>query len=366
MMTNRKPITESEMAQVLARGEVLLPPLQITPSRSNAAGRLAGWDLELLITWSGMRANFVAECKANSTPKALEDAIRKCRDRTLPADLQPMVIMPYLRESQLYELEEENISGIDLCGNGYVIVPKQFAVFRTGQPNKFPTYAPIKNIYRRNTSMVARAFLTKPHYASVQEVHDVVNRKNLLVAHWHQTPIGLSTVSKALRGLEDDLIIDRSNGIRLIQADKLLEELKENYRPPRLARKLRMKVEVNSNELPRLIGDTARRLNLPIVATGLASVTRYAVMQRDEMLSIYSPQIDSLINALSATVADRFPNLELIETDEQLPFFDAKENTIPWASPIQTFLELSHGDKRDVEAAQQVRDSLIRQIGRNK
>jgi len=53
-----------------------------------------------------------------------------------------------------------------LCGNGVVGVPGEFFVFRTGAENRFPTYTPIKNIYRRNTSMVARALLTDPDFRS--------------------------------------------------------------------------------------------------------------------------------------------------------------------------------------------------------
>ncbi|MBW2311723.1 MAG: winged helix-turn-helix domain-containing protein, partial [Deltaproteobacteria bacterium] len=123
----------------------------------------------------------------------------------------------------LQELEREGISGIDLCGNGVVIVPGMFAVFRSGGKNRFPASAPIKNIYRKNSSMVGRVFVVRPVFNAVQDVCSEINQRNMLVNRWD--PMSLSTVSKALKTLEQDLIVERRGAIRLLQPDKLLEKL---------------------------------------------------------------------------------------------------------------------------------------------
>ena len=114
--------------------------------------------------------------------------------------------MPYLRESQLAELEKKQLSGVDLCGNGVIVVPGRVLVYRTGAKNQFPSYASIKNIYRKNTSMVGRALLAKPRYAEVQELRKEINARNVLVAYWGKTAMSLGTVSKALKGLEADQV----------------------------------------------------------------------------------------------------------------------------------------------------------------
>ena len=87
--------------------------------------------------------------------------------------------------------------GIDLCGTGVVVVPGMFAVFRSGEKNRFSSSAPIKNIYRKNSSMVGRVFLLRSGYETVQEICAEINRRNLLVNHWNKRPMSLSTVSKS-------------------------------------------------------------------------------------------------------------------------------------------------------------------------
>jgi hypothetical protein len=275
-----------------------------------------------------------------------------------------MLVMPYLRDSQLAELEQRGLSGIDLCGNGVVIVPDKLTVYRTGERNKFPSYSPIRNVYRKNTSMVGRTLLAKPWYSEVQELRDEVNTRNPLVTRWGKQAMSLSTVSKALKGMEEDLIVDRSEGIRLLQPDKLLEQLNLNYELPWRTSITTLKVNCGSQQLIGLLQEKSEQTNSPIMATGLSSVSRYAVMQRDDVLSVYCPRVAALTAALQAREDQRFPNLRLIETDEQSAFFDAREeNGFLWASPVQSYLELMVGDKRDQETAEQVRSYVLRRIG---
>lgn len=357
----RKIISEREIVKRLEAQGLLLPPLRFEVTKRLPPD--SKWDLLMKATWKNQRVRFAVECKALSTPKAFEDAIRQVQTAARPEGYLPLIIMPYLRESQLLELEQLVISGVDLCGNGVVLVPKQLAVFRTGAENQFPSYAPIKNVYRRNSSMVARALLSSPYFQSVQELNQFVNARSLLVTQWSETPMQLSTVSKALKQLEQDLIVDRSEGVRLVQAEKLLDQLQQNYERPRLRKRLALKLDESRGELVDLLNGEARSANLPIIATGLASLGRYAVMQRRDVLSIYCPQSAALTDRLRGKENERFPNVEILETDDQPVYFDAQgASGFPWASPVQTYLELMSGDKRDRETAQQVRKSIIRPV----
>ena len=83
-------------------------------------------------------------------------------------------------------------------------------------------------------------------------------------------------------------------------------------------------------------------------------------MQRKERLSLYCPEAKRVQAAIGGRETDRFPNIELIETLEQPLYFDARdESGFYWASPVQTWLELMRGDKRDQETAAQVRESIL-------
>ena len=172
--------------------------------------------------------------------------------------------------------------------------------------------------------------------------------------------MSFSTVSKSLKTLQEDLIVERNRFIRLLQPDKLLEKLRENYAAPNVRERVRLKVSESGGALLQLVQWQAKAMGLPFVATGTSSVIRYAVMQRGDMFSIYCPRVESLLERLSGSRSDRFPNLELLETEDETVYFDARqEEDFWWASPVQVYLELMAGDKRDQETAGQVESYIL-------
>ena len=361
MKKNKKIPTEKEMIEELRTGKVSLPPLSLRFLEGQlGAGGNCCRDGFVEASWRESTARFAIECKSISTPKAFQDGVNLLKSSSLPKGYQPMLFMPFLSELQLEELEREGISGIDLCGNGVVIVPVMFAVFRSGEKNRFSSSAPIKNIYRKNSSMVGRLFLIRPSYDTVQDICSEINRRNMLASRWNGRPMSVSTVSKALKALHEDLIVERNDKIRLLQADKLLEKLSENYAPPKIRERVSLKVTEGSATIQEILLRQSGQLNMPLVATGTSSVTRYAVMQRGDMLSVYCPRLEMLLEGLSGSQSDRFPNLELVETEDETVFFDAlQEGDFWWASPVQVYLELMAGDKRDREIAEQVKSFIL-------
>ena len=354
--------TEKEMMKQLRTGKVSLPPLQFRlleeePKR----GADYRFDAFIEASWGKKKARFALECKALSTPKAFRDGVNMLKTSLIPQGMGAMLFVPHLNDRQLEELEKEKISGIDLCGNGIVIMPETFSVFRNGGKNRFPYSAPIKNVYRKNSSMVGRAFLLVPEYDAVQGICREVNKRNPLASQWKKKAMNISTVSKVIKVLEEDLIISRGGGTRLLQPEKLLKKLNENYTPPEITNRVRMKV--SEGALTELLMKESQRLALPFVATGISSVGRYAVMQRGNMVSAYCPGLERLLENLSGNLSDRFPNLELLETEDETVFFDSRqEEGFWWASPIQVYLELMAGDKRDQETAEQVKSYIISKL----
>jgi hypothetical protein len=362
-MKTRNTPNQTTVAKWLKEGALALPPLRfaLREAESNCpdGGML---DFEIEAQWGDQSAVFAVAYKSLFTPKAFQQTLNQCRVARLPANRYPLVMLPYLRPEQLDELERNEISGVDWCGNGVVIVPDKMRVFRSGGRNQFATCSAIKNIYRKNTSMVPRLLLTVSRFTSVQEILAEVNRRNLFVQKADAPAMSMGTVSKALKQLEDDLIVGRNLEIRLLQADKLLEQLQQNYQPPK-ARTVRLKVDCEFTQLPQLVTTKLATSTDPLVATGLSSVSRYATMQREERLSLYCPEAKRVQAAIGGRETDRFPNVELIETLEQPLYFDARqESGFYWASPVQTWLELMRGDKRDQETAAQVRESILHTV----
>jgi hypothetical protein len=364
MIGIRKMPTEKEMIAQLRRGEVELPPL-VFRSLEDQPDIIGNRRLDALVeaSWGNSTVWFAVECKALSTPKVFRDGLNLLKTSALPKNYRPLLFLPYLSERQLQELEREEISGIDLCGNGVVVVPGKFAVFRSGNRNRFPSSAPIKNIYRKNSSMVGRVFLIRSNYGTVQEILEEINRRNLLIRRWDSKPMSFPTVSKSLKTLEGDLIVERNKFIRLLQPDNLLEKLHENYAPPYTRERVRLKVPGSDGAPQQVVQQQAQMLGLPVVATGASSVLRYAVMERGDMLSIYCPRINVLLERLPGSQTDRVPNLELLETDDETVYFDARqEMDFWWASPVQVYLELMAGDKRDQETAGQVKSYILNRL----
>lgn len=365
-MDLRKLPTQSEIREWLRQGSLKLPPARfVFRSMQPKSSTNPGWDFEVEAQWDDQTAVFAVTCKLLSTPMAFEQALNLCQAgvlRRIPGNRLPLIMLPYLRPEQLEKLEQAGISGVDWCGNGIMIVPGRFRVYRSGAPNRFASYSPIKNIYRKNTSLVARVLLATSRFTSIGEVLAEINRRDLLAEARGEAHVAMGTVSKALKRLEDELIIEREPELRLLQADKLLGELLQNYDPPK-ARPIRLKVECDFDRLPRLLSTKIETKSEPLVATGLSSVARFATMQREDIISLYCPDAERIVSLLGGRETERFPNVEIIETTERPFYFDARlDEGFLWASPVQTWLELMRGDKRDRDTADQVKDRILRGI----
>jgi hypothetical protein len=357
--------TEKEMLDQLRQGKVQLPPLTIRLLEDQPnVGEDKRIDAYIEAKWKRKSARFAVECKALSTPKFFQNSINYLKSLSLPKNVFPMLFMPFLGERQLKELEMEGISGIDLCGNYIVVSPGTFSVFRSGGKNRFPSSAAIKNVYRKNSSMVGRGFFVYSDFQSVQDIRATINQQNLLVNRWDKKPMSLSTVSKVLKTMVEDLIVTRAETIRLLQPDKLLEKLSENYSPPVVKKRIRLKISENNKSILKLLSEQSQQLDLPLIASGTSSVTRYTVMQRGDLLTVYCPKVEMLLNRLPGSQSDRFPNLELLETDDETVYFDARqEDGFWWTSPLQVYMELMAGDKRDQETAKQLKDLILNNTG---
>lgn len=84
---------------------------------------------------------------------------------------------------------------------------------------------------------------------------------------------------------------------------------------------------------------------------------------------MYADDLDELKRRVGEAwkPADRFANLQVVETRDPAPLFDARtdDDGVVFASPVQAYLELAaEGDKRDAEMADQVRARILRDLAR--
>ncbi len=351
-------LTEKEIANLIQT--LGFEPLKLTVLKQDykiAENTQERVDFLLDIGWKNTSATFIVEIKKQGTPKKVEEAIyqlekyqKKLSDSKLNQTVYPLIIAPFLSEKTLNLLIEKEISGIDLSGNGAVIVPGKLFVYRTGEKNKFPSSAPIKNVFSGVSSTIARVFLLKPEYESVGEVVNEINRRG--------TPVSFSTVSKVLKTLEEELLISRRQGIRLKDGKRLLNALRENYRTPQIKRQIRGKVADIYDALEQI----SRRAEREKIRYARNEPAKYAVMPPGEGASvkIYTESIDKLLGGIEFTETNRFPNMELIETGEPTVYFDLRQTDgFYWTSPLEIYLELAGGGKREQETAEGMVNELL-------
>jgi hypothetical protein len=162
-----------------------------------------------------------------ATPKNISLAVNQLSvfiNRLNDKEIIPLMIVPFMRREQANKVQQNGISWIDLCGNMMIKVDGKIYIERTGKINKFPDTSLIKKIFEGTSSLVSRALLLKKElFRSLYEVMDFINERG--------GDITLSTVSKVISSLEEDLLITKvKSGIVVNNREKLLEKLLEGYR----------------------------------------------------------------------------------------------------------------------------------------
>lgn len=329
--------------------------LELSPWEMRDGGPSA--DYRVRLRWDDQAYEFVAECKSRSTPRIIDQAILQAKRFSQDTGLPPMIIVPYLDERRLDRLAGEEVSGIDLSGNGIVLVPGRLLLRRSGQPNRYPESQPTKYAYRGATSIVPRVFLCQPQFESVTAIKEAIAARGGDVA--------LSTVSKALARMTEDVLIERSDSrILLVQPESLLDRLRDDFRTPSTRTTVRVKVRGPMAILFKQANENQKRPRL--VLSGASSQDRYAAGMRSDELAAYCERLSDVRKRISDQweESERFADLTVIETSDRTPFFDARRDKggIAYASPVQAYLELAAGDKRDQEMASEIREVILRSV----
>lgn len=342
-------LREAEALNRVTDGRFEFPPLELVTTEREPTGLSEGRpDLLLDFRWRDRTQRFLAEYKSLSTPRRLQEALALVRGYA-GENGRPMVMAPYLDEEWLDRLAEEGVSGLDFSGNGVVVVPGCWFVYRTGRPNAFPSSKYIQDIYRGRSSFVARTLLVRPRFDQVTEVREEIVRRG--------GTISLSTVSKVLSRLEEDLLISRKEGVELLQPEQLLDRLADEYRGPDVQRRTAGRVPDLRAAL-RAALDSADREGFSVV--GRADGTYASFPGSEETITLFTEDMDALLSALDFEEDRRFPDVEILETAAESVYFDARRRDgFVWTSPVETYLQLVSGGKREQEVAGQLRGDLL-------
>jgi len=355
-------------------GEVLLSPLVIK-SCVILGGPKDKIDARLTVAMpSGADVfAFVVETKARGTPQAIQLAVAQARAATQDGEW-PMIQVPYLSPERILELEKEGVSGVDLCGNGVVVVPGRVWVVRVGSPNRYRDSRPLSNPYRGRSALVARMLLRHPQWPSLSELAAAITSAG--------GGLSLPQVSKAIQAMTEELIVSKeSGGIKLCDPLRLLDKLGGEWKKLRQFMMITSggrstKLEVNrlyhsrhSLRLPKGT-DWAQALSsapeLRWTVSGESSVNRYAMFAQGGPWRIFVSDIRLALARLGGTPepVPSFADIELLQTEDPAAFFDQETdaNGVRWAGKLQTWLELQAGDARQQEAAKEIHEQILKEV----
>lgn len=273
-----------------------------------------------------------------------------------------LLVAPYIGATQAKILADRGISWIDLSGNMCIRVSNRIYIERSGRPNRFPDTAPIKKIFQGTSALVSRALLLRPEgFASLEKMVDFINERNAKI-----TP---STVSKVLKSLEEELLINRSKSlISVPDPEKLLESLAEGYK--------------NSTERKRqntyrfAIGNI-QQLSVGIVGVSkdylacefyAAQIKGLAVMDK---ITIFVKDIEQFRRKaeeklVSITADAEFGNLIITETQDPGVWFNPDWRMIDSVvDDIELYLEMMVDTPRGPKIAEELKRRILQKAGIN-
>lgn len=328
---------------------------------SLADGRCADAIIEFSIP-DGSSFEALVEIKSLATPKTILETCRMLADFLRKTDdpcLIPMMIAPYIGKEQAKILAEEGISWMDLSGNMVVRVANQIYIERTGKPNKFPDTAPIKKIFQGTASLVSRALLLKPKgFSSLYEVVNFINSRN--------ANITLSTVSKVLKSLEEELLIRKSKSfISVINSEKLLKRLTDGYIRS-TERKARKTYKFTTESITKLFYTFFER-QIDYVACGFYAAKLRGLATTDQV-TIFVKDIEQVkkageYNWIQITPDAEFGDISITEVKEPGVWFNAPilmyDSVV---DDIELYLEMIVDTPRGPKIAKQLKQRILRRV----
>lgn len=354
-------VTEREVERLLRENSLEFAPLELTIAW-RTPGESAGFDGVLRVQWTGgdLVTSFSVQLKTKWSSLSLQQLMAQAKSSAMASKPRPLVVLPYLSKRHLEQLKEHGLSGLDLSGNCLLLDPPRLFVLRTGAKSRFPARSTAPSVYlsRHLSSIVPRMLLLQHFFPSVQSVLDACHARMMRLADEDQ-PLALPTVSKALSQLEQDLALYRKgNSVTLSDPIRILDGLTRSFSDPSTTRTFLGKTPLALEDCWLRLRQSRDRIKL--VATGRGSASHYTGLLGPQRLQLYVNDLNLVKQTLLAEETVAFPNVELHETQDETVYFDARERDgALWASPIQTYLELSRATARERDVAEKLRARVL-------
>ena len=191
-------------------------------------------DLRFDLKFGGNQIAVYAEVKSACTPKLTQQIVAwLAKMKSLRADSAFALICPYLSPESQSICIDNNVDFVDLSGNIYMNVAGRLLIQRTGLKNRTRQRRPFPNPFSGRSSRVVRVLLEAPakEWTISELAAGVVDQDLRNQLGIEDFRVSIATVSKAVSGLEEQLLIRRANSaVKVPEPKRLLMKWAELYK----------------------------------------------------------------------------------------------------------------------------------------
>ena len=332
------------LAELLA---IPISDLEVETDVSTTGGRV-----DLVIAHGKQR--FFVECKTSGQMAAVTVAARQVRKyaQAQESNAIPLVVVPYMGEVGQRECEEEGVSWFDLSGNARLAMPT-LRIQIEGKPNKFKSSGRPKSLFAPKSARIARWLLMKNDQAFSQRE----------LARLCGLDEGFT--SRIVHGLEDQQLVTRSKtgAVRVADYNTLLESWREAYDFSKHNIVRGHVAARSSDEILRQLAGKLPREKIEYAVTGLAGAWLWSGFAGFRLVVLYVAEIpdDAQREAMGFHEIERGENVWIVQPDDAGVFQGGElREGIACVHPVQVYLDLKNHPERSAEAAQELREKLLK------
>ncbi len=298
---------------------------------------------------------FVVEVKSSARSDSVARAIAHVRNAaSAVSNGVPLLVVPSMGETGAAICEQEGISWIDLNGNASISTDR-FHIYVRGRRDRSPEIAREAGVnpFSKSASRVVHALLTNP-------------RKN-----WRRSELESATeldkgyISKIVAALAEQGYIKEysERRVRIVNVRQplvLLDAWRESYKPSRPQSWGLVAAHSGSEALHRVVKALART-DVDYAVSGLGAASHYAHFGSFRRVDVYVRGVppDAVASELSLGTNERGRNIAFHGGFENAAIGLNRENAMCYASPILTYLDVSHLPERSEEASAEMRRYLV-------
>lgn len=305
-------------------------------------------------------ATLLCEVKNPGFPKQIRHAINllhayigRYHNGAAQGTFVPIVGSSWLSPESRAICQAAGVGWLDLAGNCRIAFDTIFIERETAERPK-PAARSYKAVFSPKAGQILRTLLRDPDHA--WKVADLAEAANASLGH-------VSNVRSALRDREWATVGD--DGLRLTAPDALLDAWRSSYEPVRGKRTSWYSI-LHGKQWEEAL---RRALQAPdtdghAMLGGLSAAQWLAPFMRGNTTTLYADTsiMPELIERLKLKPTTTGANVEIIEPDDSSILKERVKlpGAPPVASPILTYLDLSHLDDRGQEAAEHLREKLLK------